>query len=77
MDGEAPTFGWALDYEKSRVLYSATQVEAANPGGTVRARGIIRAAPRASPEQLRQVGTFEAKARLPLAGPLPTASAAR
>eukprot|EP00320_Phaeocystis_rex_P022256 CAMPEP_0119095298 /NCGR_PEP_ID=MMETSP1178-20130426/169069_1 /TAXON_ID=33656 /ORGANISM="unid sp, Strain CCMP2000" /LENGTH=125 /DNA_ID=CAMNT_0007079093 /DNA_START=61 /DNA_END=435 /DNA_ORIENTATION=+ len=33
-DGDAPTFGWALDYERSRVFYSATQVEAARPGGT-------------------------------------------
>ena len=60
--GDTPTFGWALDYEKSRVFYSATQVEAALPGGTVKARGIIRASPRASPNELRPVGTFDAKA---------------
>ena len=60
--GDTPTFGWALDYEKSRVIYSATQVEAAPPGGTVKARGIIRASPRASPNELRPVGTFDAKA---------------
>ena len=60
--GDTPTFGWALDYEKSRVIYSATQVEAARPGGTVKARGIIRASPRASPNELRPVGTFDAKA---------------
>ena len=60
--GDTPTFGWALDYDKSRVFYSATQVEAARPGGTVRARGVIRAASRVSPNELRQVGTFDAKA---------------
>ena len=64
-DGDAPSFGWALDYEKSRVFYSATQVEAARPGGTVKAKGLIRAAPRASSEQLRPVGSFTAQARLP------------
>uniref|UniRef100_A0A7S0EKB8 Uncharacterized protein n=1 Tax=Phaeocystis antarctica TaxID=33657 RepID=A0A7S0EKB8_9EUKA len=61
-DGDTPTFGWALDYEKSRVFYSATQVEAALPGGTVKAKGIIRASPRASPNEIRPVGTFDAKA---------------
>ena len=65
-DEEKPTFGWALDYERSRVFYSATQVVAAQPGGTVRARGIIRAAPRTSPDQLRPVGTFDARAKLPM-----------
>jgi hypothetical protein len=65
-DEDKPTFGWALDYEKSRVFYSATQVEAARPGGTVKAKGIIRAAPRASAELLRPVGTFSAKAKVPV-----------
>ena len=62
---DPPTLGWALDYEKSRVIYSATQVEGARPGGTVKARGTIRAAPRASPELIRPIGSFDAKARLP------------
>ena len=64
-DVDAPTFGWALDYEKSRVLYSATKVEAARPGGTVKAAGVITATPRASPEQSRRIGSFTATAKLP------------
>ena len=63
--GDAPTFGWALDYERSTVLYSASRVEAARPGGTVKARGIIRAAKRSEPNKLAPVGTFEAQAKLP------------
>jgi hypothetical protein len=65
LDGDNPTFGWALDYEKSRVLYSTTKVEAAKPGGTVKASGVITASPRASPGQTRKVGSFTATARLP------------
>ena len=64
-DGDKPTCGRALDYEKSRVIYSTTKVEGAGPGGTVKAKGVIRAAPRASPEQLRHIGSFTAKAKLP------------
>ena len=67
LDGEQPTFGWALDFEKSRVFYSTTTVEAARPGGTVRAKGIIRAVPRADPTKMRPIGTFDAKAKLPSA----------
>ena len=67
LDGDKPVFGWALDFEKSRVFYSATQVEAARPGGTVKAKGIVRAMPRASPDKLAPVGTFDAKAKLPAA----------
>ena len=33
-----------------------------NPVTAVKARGIIRASPRASPSELRPVGTFDAKA---------------
>ena len=65
LDGDQPTFGWALDYEKSRVFYSATQVEAARPGGVVRARGIIRAAKRSEPDRLAPVGSFTATATPP------------
>jgi len=65
LEGGQPTFGWALDYEKSRVFYSATQVEAARPGGTVKARGIIRAAKRSEPDRLAPVGSFTATATLP------------
>jgi len=65
LEGDQPTFGWALDYEKSRVFYSATQVEAARPGGTVKARGIIRAAKRSEPDRLAPVGSFSATAPVP------------
>lgn len=65
LDGDSPTFGWALDYEKSRVFYSVQQVEGAKPGGTVRARGIIRAARRSEPDRLAPVGTFKADCKLP------------
>ena len=65
LDGEKPTFGWALDYEKSIVFYSTTQVEAASPGGTVKARGVIRAAKRSEPDRLAPVGSFSATAKLP------------
>ena len=67
LDSEKPTFGWALDFEKSRVFYSTTAVEAARPGGTVKAKGIIQAVPRADPNApMRAIGTFDAKAKLPI-----------
>ena len=62
LDADRETFCWALDYEKSRVFYSATQMKAL-PGGQVQARGVIRAAPRADPDNLRQIGSFDAKGR--------------
>ena len=43
----------------------ATQVEAAKPGGTVKARGVIRAAKRSEPDRLAPVGSFAATAKLP------------
>ena len=63
LDGDKPTFGWALNYEKSRVFYSAERVEAALPGGTVKAQGIIRAAKRTEPNRLAPVGSFDARAK--------------
>jgi len=69
LDGDKPTLGWAVSYDKSRVIYSTTKVQAARADGTVKASGVIRAAPRQAPDQLRQVGTFDAKASLSSASP--------
>lgn len=71
LDGDKPTFGWALDFEKSRVFYSTTSVEAARPGGTVKAKGLIQAVPRSADPgaPMRPIGTFDAKAKLKSAQP--------